>query len=152
MSNMPDIQSETPEVSAFELLSPDPDLRLGIVRKLVDLFYDEMDSNPEFGIIRALHPPVLDGSRDKLYKFLAGWLGGPDLYIREYGHPRLRARHLPFPIATTERDQWLVCMARALKASGIDDALAERLLVAFYRTADFMRNRADTQGANETND
>lgn len=132
-----------PEQTAFELLSPDPDSRLSIVRALVDHFYDEMDRNPEFDVIRKLHPVDLTDSRNKLYKFLAGWLGGPDLYIREYGHPRLRARHISFPIANRERDQWLVCMARALKACDIENGLAERLLVAFYRTADFMRNQPE---------
>lgn len=140
----PPIDSATPsEATAFELLSLDADKRLSVVRSLVDHFYDEMDRNPEFDAIRKLHPVDLTDSRNKLFKFLVGWLGGPDLYIQEYGHPRLRARHLPFPIATQERDQWLVCMARALKATEIDASLAERLLVAFYRTADFMRNRAE---------
>lgn len=143
-----DIASDnTPEHTAYELLSPDPQARLGIVRALVDQFYDEMDRNPEFDVIRKLHPVDLTDSRNKLYKFLAGWLGGPDLYIREYGHPRLRARHMGFPIATRERDQWLVCMAHALKACNIENSLAERMLVAFYRTADFMRNRAEGPAA-----
>jgi hemoglobin len=129
--------------TAFELLCADPSQRLGIVRQLVDAFYDEMHTNAEFRLIRDLHPADLADSRDKLYKFLCGWLGGPDLYIREYGHPRLRMRHMPFPIASVERDQWLLCMARALKSCQIEDALAERLLVAFFKTADFMRNRPD---------
>ena len=51
-----------------------------------------------------LHPHTLDSSRDKLYWFLSGWLGGPSLYIERFGHPRLRARHLPFPIGEAERD------------------------------------------------
>lgn len=131
--------------SAFEALSTDPSARLGIVRHLVDAFYDEMHENPDFKRIRDLHPVDLAESRDKLYKFLCGWLGGPDLYIREYGHPRLRMRHMPFPIASTERDQWLLCMAKAMKTVEINDALAERLLVAFFRTADFMRNRPEPQ-------
>ena len=148
MSNMPDIQSETPEVSAFELLSPDPDLRLGIVRKLVDLFYDEMDSNPHYSRIRALHPPSLNGSRDKFFWFLSGWLGGPDLYQNRFGHPRLRMRHMPFHIESTDRDQWLMCMAHALAQVGLSSAQQETLMMSFFRTADWMRNQPDAPGSN----
>ena len=134
---------ETSGRSAFELLSDQPAERLPKVRQLVDAFYDEMDFNCEFKLIRDLHPRDLTESREKFFKFLSGWLGGPDLYIREYGHPRLRMRHMPFPIASTERDQWLSCMAQALKVCEIDPDFAERLLVSFFKTADFMRNRPD---------
>ena len=111
------------------------------LRALVDRFYDLMDLTPEFAILRALHPSTLAGSRDKLYMFLSGWSGGPSLYIEQYGHPRLRARHLPYPIATPERDQWLRCMAGALQDNGIELQLQERLMQSFYETADWMRNR-----------
>ena len=88
------------------------------VRKLVDRFYDLMDALPEARGIRELHPPDLAGSRDKLFKFLSGWLGGPPLYVEEYGHPRLRARHLPFPIGEAERDAWLTWLVVVLCAAG----------------------------------
>ena len=68
------------------------------LKALVDRFYVLMDSEPEFAVIRRLHPADLAGSRDKLYLFLSGWLGGPPLYAEKYGHPMLRARHLPFAI------------------------------------------------------
>jgi hemoglobin len=112
------------------------------VRSLVDRFYDLMDLEAEFAGIRALHPTTLDGSRDKLFWFLSGWLGGPDLYISRFGHPRLRARHLPYAIATPERDQWLRCMAWAMEDVGLELGLRERLLTSFFETADWMRNRA----------
>lgn len=112
------------------------------VRELVDRFYDLMDLEPEFAVIRALHPTPLDGSRDKLYWFLCGWLGGPDMYIERFGHPRLRARHLPYAIASVERDQWLRCMAWAMQDVGIEEALQERLMHSFFQTADWMRNKA----------
>jgi hemoglobin len=111
------------------------------VRALVDRFYDLMDLEPSFAGIRSLHPSTLDGSRDKLFWFLCGWLGGPDLYVQRLGHPRLRARHLPYAIGIAERDQWLACMALALQGEGVDAALAERLTQAFFGTADWMRNR-----------
>ena len=66
------------------------------VRRLVDRFYDLMDSVPEHYVIRKLHPADLAGSREKLYLFLSGWLGGPQLYAEKFGHPMLRARHLPY--------------------------------------------------------
>ncbi|MBK6427892.1 MAG: group II truncated hemoglobin [Blastocatellia bacterium] len=115
------------------------------VRALVDRFYDLMDSDPAYAGIRSLHAASLSGSREKLHLFLCGWLGGPPLYVERYGHPRLRARHLPFPIGVSERDQWLSCMKRALADADIDDALRRHLEGAFARTADHMRN-ADIQG------
>ncbi len=65
------------------------------VRALVNRFYDLMDTVPEAAGIRALHPETLDESREKLFMFLSGWMGGPPLYVERFGHPRLRARHLP---------------------------------------------------------
>jgi hemoglobin len=111
------------------------------LRALVDRFYDLMDLEPAYADIRRLHPSPLDGSRDKLHWFLCGWLGGPDLYQQRFGHPRLRARHLPYAIGIAERDQWLACMRQAMRECGVDAALAERLGAAFFNTADWMRNR-----------
>lgn len=113
------------------------------VRDLVDAFYDRMDLEPSFAGIRALHHATLDGSRDKLYWFLSGWLGGPQLYVERFGHPRLRARHLPFPITSAERDAWLACMRMALDDVQAPDDLIAPLMEAFRGTADWMRNRPD---------
>jgi len=111
------------------------------VRALVDRFYDLMDLEPAFAGVRALHPSTLDGSRDKLHWFLCGWLGGPDLYVQRFGHPRLRARHLPYAIGIAERDQWMACMMQAMQESSVDAALAQRLTESFFGTADWMRNK-----------
>jgi hemoglobin len=111
------------------------------VRSLVDRFYDLMDLEPAYAGIRRLHPSTLEGSRDKLYWFLCGWLGGPSHYIERFGHPRLRARHLPYAIGIAERDQWMACMMQALHDEAVEPALAERLTEAFFGTADWMRNR-----------
>ena len=113
------------------------------VRGMVDRFYDLMELEPEFAGLRALHPPSTEGSRDKLFMFLTGWMGGPDLFVERYGHPRLRARHLPFAIGTSERDQWLRAMAWAMEDVGIAEDLRLRLMASFYQTADWMRNKAD---------
>ncbi|KQV80437.1 hypothetical protein ASD15_15175 [Massilia sp. Root351] len=110
------------------------------LREMVDRFYDLMELEPEFAGIRALHPPSTDGSRDKLFWFLSGWMGGPDAFVERFGHPRLRARHLPFPIGTSERDQWLRAMAWAMEDVGIAEPLRVRLMESFYQTADWMRN------------
>ena len=122
-----------------------PFQRLGgesAVRALVDRFYDLMDLEPPYEGIRALHPTTLDGSRDKLFWFLCGWLGGPNHYIDRFGHPMLRARHLPFSIGNAERDQWMACMTQALRERGVEPDLAAGLQQAFQGTADWMRNRA----------
>src|SRR5512145_806644 len=113
------------------------------VRELVDRFYDLMDFEPAYQQLRRVHGSSLESAREKLYLFLSGWLGGPPLYMDRYGHPRLRARHLPFAIGTRERDQWLACMKQALAETGCPEDLAPRLLEAFFQTADWMRNRED---------
>ena len=113
------------------------------VRGLVDRFYDLMDAQPEAAGIRALHPPDLAGSRDKLYWFLVGWMGGPPLYVERFGHPRLRARHIRFPIGEAERDQWLWCMYRAMDELQIEGWVRDHLRQAFAQLADFMRNQAE---------
>jgi hemoglobin len=113
------------------------------VRALVDRFYDLMDLEPHFAALRSVHPKTLDAARDKLFWFLCGWLGGPDHYVERYGHPRLRARHLPYPIGRVERDQWMACMLQAMHDEGVESALMQRLAEALYGTADWMRNRPD---------
>jgi hemoglobin len=124
------------EATAFDLVGGE-----AAVRQMVDRFYDLMDLEPAYAGIRVLHPSVLDGSRDKLFWFLCGWLGGPNHYVERFGHPRLRARHLPYTIGIAERDQWMACMQQAMREQGLDAALVERLNAAFLNTADWMRNR-----------
>jgi hemoglobin len=112
------------------------------VRALVDRFYDLMDLDPNLAALRVVHPTTLEGSRDKLFWFLCGWLGGPQHYTDRFGHPMLRARHLPFSIGIKERDQWLACMRQAMTEVDVDPELATRLAESFAGTADWMRNRA----------
>lgn len=112
------------------------------LRALVHDFYRIMDELPEAYGIRKLHPRDLAGSEEKLFMFLSGWLGGPDLFARRFGHPRLRARHLPFAIAENERDQWLLCMREAMALQVKDEALRAKLYEALAGLADHMRNQA----------
>ena len=111
------------------------------VRALVERFYDLMDLEPAYAALRAVHGATLERARERLFWYLCGWLGGPQHYVERFGHPRLRARHLPFSIGIRERDQWLACMGQAMRENGFDAALAQRLHDAFFKTADWMRNR-----------
>lgn len=126
------------EQTPYDLLGGEPG-----VRALVDRFYDYMDSEPAAAEVRQLHARSLRASRDKLFLFLSGWLGGPDLYVQQYGHPMLRRRHLPFAIGTRERDQWMHCMRKALGDMPIEQTLREKLERAFMATADHMRNQPE---------
>ena len=112
------------------------------LKQLVNMFYDYMETLPEAKSIRDLHAKDLKGAREKLFMFLSGWLGGPDRYIAAFGHPRLRARHLPFPIGPEERDQWLLCMRKALDDIDIDTMFKQQLMSSFTQTANHMMNKA----------
>lgn len=113
------------------------------VRQLVERFYGHMDTNPDVAQIRAMHPANLQSSIDKLFEFLSGWLGGPQLYVQKRGHPRLRMRHAPFPINSAAAGQWMVCMEYALAESALDPLGRQSLVQRFTQVADFMRNQPD---------
>ena len=123
----PELSTALPDEATLQRLHSD-------VRGVLDL-------EPAYAETRALHPTTLEGSRDKLFWFLCGWTGGPDHYIERFGHPRLRARHMPFPIGIRERDQWMACMVQAMQEQAVDPALAGRLAESFFGTADWMRNK-----------
>jgi hemoglobin len=129
---------EDPPVAADSVYA-----RLGdapAIHALVDRFYELMDDLPEAYSVRRLHPESLAGSADSLFKFLSGWFGGPPLYIRERGHPRLRMRHAPYAIGPVERDEWLLCMRQALAEQVVDDALRASVVRAFEQMAQHMVN------------
>ena len=126
------------QISLYESIGGEAGLQ-----KLVERFYDIIDSAPEAAQLRALHPKSLNGSRQKFFMFLSGWSGGPQLYVEKFGHPRLRMRHLPFRIGAVERDQWIWCMHKALEESDIDPRVVEYLEARFAETADFLRNQAE---------
>jgi hemoglobin len=120
------------------------------IRQLVDRFYDLMDTAPEAVNIRALHATSLKVSREKLTMYLTGWTGGPPIYEERYGHPRLRMRHMPFPIASRERDEWLWCMDRALAEQAMPDDARDFLRGKLHALADHMRNQADPPSESPT--
>ena len=127
-----------PGRTPYELLGGDAG-----IRHLVDRFYDLMDSETSAATVRALHATNLKASREKLYMFLTGWTGGPQLYVETHGHPRLRQRHFPFSIGSRERDEWLMCMDRALDEHPMPDQLREQLRERFHALANHMRNREE---------
>lgn len=129
-------QNTTRPATAHERIGGDEGLK-----QLVTLFYDNMETLPEARLIRDLHPQDMRSAREKLYMFLSGWMGGPDRYIAAFGHPRLRARHLPFPIGNKERDQWLMCMQKALNDLDLDTMFKEQLMSSFTQTANHMINK-----------
>lgn len=110
------------------------------IKAMVERFYDLMDLEPAYADLRRAHGSELAKARQHLFWFLCGWMGGPQYFTDRFGHPRLRARHMPFSIGIKERDQWVACMDQAMAETGIDGALRTRLKESFFQTADFMRN------------
>ncbi len=111
------------------------------VRALTRRFYALMDSLPETARCRAIHPPDLSGSEEKLYEYLTGWLGGPPLYTQKRGHPMLRRRHFMASIGPGERDEWLLCFTRALEETVPGEALRKITLEPVTRLAHHMQNQ-----------
>jgi len=136
---MSQLSASTPQ-SLYDLLGGEPDALIQI-REIVEAFYDVMDNDEKAKTIRLMHPEDLTSSREKLFMFLTGWTGGPQLYIERYGHPFLRRRHLPFQIGEEERDQWIYCMTKGLLNLKMDEVKIKALLNALYPIADFMRNQ-----------
>jgi hemoglobin len=129
------IQEKPPFETLFEWIGGE-----ARVKALIERFYDLMELEPEYAALRAAHGSTLADARQKLFWFLCGWLGGPQHYTDRFGHPMLRARHMPFKIGILERDQWLACMDQAMRETGVDEALRMRLKDSFFQTGDWMRN------------
>lgn len=111
------------------------------VRQLVADFYELMDTLQEAAPIRAMHKGNLSEMSDKLGTFLIGWLGGPQRYQERFGRVIIPLAHRPFSIGPSERDQWLLCMERALEKTGLDASMKARLMDSFGRMAEMCRNK-----------
>ena len=111
------------------------------IDRLVERFYEKMDTLPEAQVIRAMHAADLGLIKAVLKRYLSEWTGGPKLYSVEKGHPRLRQRHIGFAIGDAERDAWLLCMRRALEETVTNAAARQDLDRAISGLADWMRNR-----------
>ncbi|MBK5267259.1 MAG: group II truncated hemoglobin [Acidimicrobiia bacterium] len=112
----------------------------GRVRELADAFYDIVDESSP--VLRAMLPVDLSVSRQKLFEFLSGWMGGPGLYWERHGHPRLRMRHARFPIDNHAADEWSRCMDGALDRIGADKAVGAYLAEELGKAAQSLRNLA----------
>ena len=130
-----DTEDNATERSAFEWIGGE-----ARVKALAERFYDLMDLEPAYAALRAVHGSDLARAREKLFWHLCGWLGGPQHYVERFGHPRLKARHMPFVIGIRERDQWLTCMDQAMGEVVVPEDLRVKLRESFFQTADWMRN------------
>lgn len=110
------------------------------VKLLANAFYDEMESNIHLRELLAVHQLPLDNIREKFFKYLSGWLGGPPLFEMEYGHPRLRARHLDVKVTKKQSELWMLCMNNALDKTVENKALKGYLSNAFNQLATHMIN------------
>ena len=122
-------------ITPYELIGGEP-----AVKQLVHRFYELMEELPEAYAVRQLHPESLAGSEEMLFEYLSGWLGGPNLYIAKKGHPRLRMRHAPYAIGARERDEWMLCMTKALTEQVGDEGFRQALLNQFSELASHMIN------------
>lgn len=129
---------------AVEAVKQTPYALLGgetAVRRLVDRFYDIMDSEPAVAPIRAMHAADLGPMRERLFEFMSGWLGGPPLFFQRADRVCITKAHSPFAIGEDERDQWMLCMRRALIDIGTPEELRQKLDAPLLGVADFLRNR-----------
>ena len=125
------------EVSIFDRLGGE-----ATIDRLVEAFYDNMDALPQAEKIREMHGPELGEIRKVFKRYLTEWTGGPKLYSPEKGHPRLRQRHMPFPIDNSARDAWMACMTKALDGTLGDTDARRELEGNIRKLADWMRNTA----------
>ena len=112
---------------------------LEVIDKLVDDFYQIMATDPVAkDCLATHHGKDISESAHKLKYFLSGWLGGPQLYVEKFGHPRLRMRHNPFPIGVKEAEQWMYCMKKALAKSTISSEMQVQIYEAFLQVAQML--------------
>ena len=120
--------------------------RLGgehVLREFVNHLYDFMDYFPAVEPLRKMHSADLTQARERLFMFLSGMLGGPPLYLQEFGHPRLRQKHMHFKIGDKERDQWLLCAHNAANQLAISADVREDMMMELTLMANHLRNQED---------
>lgn len=122
------------------------------IRSLTNAFYDIMDSTPEAADLRAMHASDLAPMKEKLADYLIGWMGGPPVYADKHGSVCMTTPHEPYAIGPSLRDQWLLCMNKALEQTGADEELRDMLKDPLFRIADAVRNRPDDPRARENPD
>ncbi len=130
------ITHPSPEQTPYQMVGGE-----AAVRRIANRFYDIMERDPAAAELLAIHPQPMDKIREKFFEFLSGWMGGPSLFEEKYGHPRLRARHLPFTVDEKLRDQWMHCMNRTLDEEVDNPVLREGLRQALAQLATHMINQ-----------
>jgi hemoglobin len=111
------------------------------LRLLVDRFYDRVFNHEQIAHLFKTDKQVI---KEKQRLFLTQFLGGPPLYTNQYGHPQLRARHMPHPIHEEDAVAWLSCMASAISSLDIEETIKDELFKRFVPTAMFMVNKDET--------
>jgi hemoglobin len=122
------------------------------LRRLVDNFFDRMGSDPRFATIYAMHPEDKETSRDKLARFLSGWLGGPRLYNEKYGSIGIPRVHAHLRIGTAERDQWLTCMSESVAEQPFATEFKEYLMEQLFVPAEAVRRRCAANFESDSTD
>ncbi len=130
---MQQLREELSEHTMYELLGGEAG-----IRRVVDAFYDHMEGDADFALIRAMHAADLSPMRQGLFEFISGWIGGPPLFIQRKGSPCLTEAHAPYTIDRTARDQWLECMRRAMVDAEVAPRYQEALTPGFESIADML--------------
>lgn len=105
---------------------------------LVEYFYEGIRTDE---VLKPMYPGDLEAAERRLFLFLVQYLGGPATYSERRGHPRLRMRHMVFPIDEEAKKRWLSCMSRAMNRVEMDDESRRFLWSYFLQTAEFLKNR-----------
>lgn len=124
--------------SPYEAIGGEP-----VVKTIANRFYDIMETDPMAAELLAIHPQPMTRIRHVFFLYLMMWLGGPNEFEKQHGHPRLRARHLPFAVTPALKAQWMYCMRKAMLENVADLTLAQRLLDALDQLAEHMINQQD---------
>ncbi len=122
--------------NAYDLIGGEP-----VIRALAHQFYLQMQQQGRASELLSIHKAPITESEQKLFEFLSGWLGGPGLFEQKYGHPALKARHMPFQIDEEMRDQWLFCMKQAIEIEISHPEHQAAIYQAISTLADHMRNQ-----------
>jgi len=128
-------EAQTIDATPYDLIGGEP-----MVRRLVDRFYEIMDSDPGASRIRAMHARDLAPIRQLLFEFLSGWLGGPPLYFNRPEHRCIMSAHRPYEIGDVERDEWMMCMRSAMDECALPPEMRALLDQAFLRMANAFRS------------
>jgi hemoglobin len=123
------------EISVYEFVGGEP-----VIREIVRRFYDRIEADP---VLRPMFPDDLGPGREYQALFLIQYFGGPRTYLDVRGHPRLRARHMPFVIDQQARDHWLQHMLDAIDDVGVEEPARGVMRQYFERASEFMINHMD---------